>query len=163
MVARVDLMPHQWAQPSPGGTVGRRLSVENAEVLLAGGHGVDDPFGAVVLDQRDELEESGVLIEAQRELPLRVLLVQVCDVGAVLGGVDRILGTYAVLESGRADPYVVVQSRTARRMTSDRFRCSRLARCMSAAISSSVNRTGTTWAGAAPRAGRPRLRSSSTS
>lgn len=131
---------------------------QKVPVLSSGGHGMDHQLLATFKDQHNGLKQAGPGVEAKPQLTMRpVIFLKRFDPLAPVGCLGRILGQYAVLECAGVDLHAAKSVR-ARRIASERDRCSRSATSSSAATSSAVRRTATTCIGSAPRPGRPRPR-----
>ena len=72
------------------------LSVKEVEVLASGLHRMDQQLVAAVEAQDDDLKQATCGVEAETELPSRAAVVQVTYEDRVLGGMDSIVGSYAV-------------------------------------------------------------------
>ena len=72
------------------------LSVKEVEVLASGLHCRDQQLVAAVEAQDDDLKQATCGVEAETELPSRAAVVQVTYEDRVLGGMDSIVGSYAV-------------------------------------------------------------------
>ncbi len=72
------------------------LSVEEVEVLTSRLHRMDQQLVAAVEAQDDDLEQPTRGVEAETELPCRAVVVHVAEENGMLGGMDRVVGSYAV-------------------------------------------------------------------
>lgn len=139
-----------------GAEVRNRQLLEQVEICPAGLHRVNDLDGAVVIVQRDQLQDASVRVEPQNEVSLWMVIVQWAGEDWRLERRPNVVVCDAMFPRGWSDNHeAAAHWANAWRIASDRLRCSLSARAMTASSSASVRRTGTTRAARSDRAGRP--------